>query len=152
MHGLKTSAFLVLRTSSRPASPAPNPCPPTMTPVVSPGSSTQPTPLGISIPVWPIDGPNNKDNIPLRRPLTAKLPLSSAFHRASPSPSPAPTPVPAPTIAGTSSSYLDGLALKLFEAAAGKTLASPTSAHNSDGLLIEVDDRLRRVEDARSVN
>ncbi|QRW11478.1 hypothetical protein RhiLY_10477 [Ceratobasidium sp. AG-Ba] len=136
MHGLKTPAFLGLRTSSRPASPAPNTSPPSMTPIVTPGSSAQPTPLDISIPVSPIDGPNNKDSIPLRRPLAAKLHLSSAFRRASPSPSPAPTPVPAPTIAGTSSSYLDALALKLSEAA-GKTLASPTPAHNSDGLLIE---------------
>jgi hypothetical protein len=109
-----------------------------MTPVVAPSSGphTQPTPLDITTSSPLVH--ETKDNIPVRRPL-AKLHLASAFRRASPSPSPSPSPAPTsvmdkPTTA-TGSTYLDALALKLSEAA-GKAIASPTPAHNSDGLLL----------------
>ncbi|KAG9083920.1 hypothetical protein FRC06_004313 [Ceratobasidium sp. 370] len=136
MHGLKTPAFLGLRSSSRPASPAPNVSPPAMTPLAAPTPGLlAPTPLDINVPASPIDGTKDtKDSLPLRRPL-GKLHLSAAFRRASPSPTPIPTAGMDKTTTGTGSSYLDALALKLSEAA-GKAIASPTPAHNSDGLLL----------------
>ncbi|KDN35002.1 hypothetical protein RSAG8_11945, partial [Rhizoctonia solani AG-8 WAC10335] len=118
MHGLKTPTLFGLRTS-RPASPAPKTSPPHVPPLVPMGAIT---PLDLSTPASPIEGP--KDAMP-RRPL-AKLHLPSAFRRASPSPAPTPAP--------TGSNYLDALALRISEAA-GKAIA-PTPAHNSDGLLL----------------
>ncbi|KAG8736135.1 hypothetical protein FRC10_009657 [Ceratobasidium sp. 414] len=134
MHGLKTPAFLGLR-SSRPASPAPNISPPAMTPLVAPTSGLPaPTPLDITVPASLIDGTkDNKDSLPLRRPL-GMLHLSAAFRRASPSPTPIPT-AGIDKATTTGSSYLDALALKLSEAA-GKAIAPPAPAHNSDGLLL----------------
>ncbi|KAG8690791.1 hypothetical protein FRC08_010356, partial [Ceratobasidium sp. 394] len=136
MHGLKTPTFLGLRGSSRPASPSPNISPPAMAPLVAPPSGLlAPTPLDITAPASPIDGTKDtKDSLPLRRPL-AKLHLSAAFRRASPSPTPIPTAGIDKTTTTAGSSYLDALALKLSEAA-GKAIASPTPAHNSDGLLL----------------
>jgi hypothetical protein len=141
MHGLKTPTFLGLRSSSRPASPAPNTSPPAITPLVVPTarSSTPITPLDLSVPASPTNEPKEgKDSIPHRGPL-AKLHLPAAFRRASPSPSPlpAPTPIPATTIDKPSvgSNYLNALALRISEAAS-KAVASPTPIHNSDGLLI----------------
>ncbi|KAJ1300312.1 hypothetical protein OPQ81_005134 [Rhizoctonia solani] len=106
MHGLKTPLF-GLRTSSRPASPAPTTriSPPHVPPLVPTGAIT---PLDLSTPASPIEGPKD---IPPRRPL-AKLHLPSAFRRASPSPSPAPIPASTTATATTGSNYLDALALR----------------------------------------
>ncbi|KAF8671823.1 hypothetical protein RHS04_08086 [Rhizoctonia solani] len=138
MHGLKTPTLFGLRTSSRPASPAPcsKTSPPHVAPIVPTGSIT---PLDLSTPGSPIEGNKDKEILP-RRPL-GKLHLPSAFRRASPSPAPIPTPqqLPqppsAPSASSTGSNYLDALALRISEAA-GKAIAPPTPLHNSDGLLL----------------
>ncbi|EUC58547.1 hypothetical protein RSOL_262120 [Rhizoctonia solani AG-3 Rhs1AP] len=116
MHGLKTPLFGLAR--SRPASPAPKTSPPYVPPLVPTGAIT---PLDLSTPASPIEGPKD---IP-RRPLTK---LHQAFRRASPSPAPCPAPTPG-------SNYLDALALRISEAA-GKAISPPIPAHNSDGLFL----------------
>ncbi|KAF8749696.1 hypothetical protein RHS01_09896 [Rhizoctonia solani] len=128
MHGLKTPTLFGLRTSSRPASPAPcsKTSPPHVAPIVPTGSIT---PLDLSTPGSPIEGNKDKEILP-RRPL-GKLHLPSAFRRASPSPAPIPTPqqLPqppsAPSTSSTGSNYLDALALRISEAA-GKAIAPDT--------------------------
>lgn len=124
MHGLKTPTFLGLRSSSRPASPAPTSSPPATTPVVSPTARP-------STPITPLD---LSESIP-RRPL-AKLHLPAAFRRASPSPSPAPTPIAHIDKPAVGSNYLNTIALRISEAAS-KAIAPPTPIHNSDGLVID---------------
>ncbi|ELU45136.1 hypothetical protein AG1IA_00837 [Rhizoctonia solani AG-1 IA] len=133
-----TPTLFGLRTSSRPASPAPcsKTSPPHVAPIVPTGSIT---PLDLSTPGSPIEGNKDKEILP-RRPL-GKLHLPSAFRRASPSPAPIPTPqqLPqppsAPSASSTGSNYLDALALRISEAA-GKAIAPPTPLHNSDSLLL----------------